>query len=83
MTKFDLQHDEIMQNLGKIPTKLLTKAIPRIAFEQVERSKTSGSSNTYDKNFLYARGKIVLSCYTFLVILNCWVNKKKTYQSRI
>ena len=39
MTKFDLQHDEIMQNLGKIPTKLLTKAIPRIAFEQVERSK--------------------------------------------
>jgi hypothetical protein len=40
MTKFDLQHDEIMQNLGKIPTKLLTKAIPRIAFEQVERSKT-------------------------------------------
>ena len=24
-----------------------------------------------------ARGKIVLSCHTFLVILNCWVNKKK------
>ena len=24
-----------------------------------------------------ARGKIVLSCYRFLVISNCWVNKKR------
>ena len=52
------------------------------------KSKTNGGSRksqipTIKISSALARGKIVLSCYTFLVISNCWVNKKKTFQSRI
>ena len=41
--------------------------------------KPNGGSRKSQIHTYLARGKIVLSCYTFLVISNCWVNKKKIH----